>query len=328
MPHEPLLGIVRSACEVGVASGAGETEAYGMRSRHLTIQTAESRLDWIRRGCEEGIGIRALLDRRLGFAYSSKLTNVGIRETSAAANAAARESTADAANELPSPEAAEKSNGSAPTNNLAARGTATTEEKIDLLHRMEAAARSVDSRVQAAAWCTYSEAGQQVAVANSLGPAQEYNSTYCYCRIQLAAADGGEKELGYAFSVGRRSDELDAEATGAEAGLRAVQLLHGRTVETGRTTVVFDPLAAAGLLAQLARLLTGEALFTGQSPFAARTGESVAWKDLTLTDDPFLREAPGSRPFDAEGVPSRRTRLIEDGILVGFIHNVYSANRT
>jgi PmbA protein len=328
MFDEPLLGIARSASELGVTSGATQIEAYAMNSRHLTIQTAHSRLDWIRQGNEEGIGIRALLDGRLGFAYSSKLTSSGVHETATAANAAARESTPDAANGLPSPEDAAEPNGSTPTLELAARATRTTEEKVDLLRRMEAAARSIDPRVQPAAWCTYSEAGQQVAVANSLGLSAQYHSTYCYCRIQLAASDGSEKELGYAFSLGRGCDELDAEATGAEAGRRAMQLLHGQAANTGRTTVVFDPLAAAGVLAQLARLLTGEALFTGQSPFASRASKNVAWNGLTLTDDPFVREAPGSRPFDAEGVSSRRTRVIECGTLVSFIHNIYSANRT
>jgi len=74
-------------------------------------------------------------------------------------------------------------------------------------------------------------------------------------------------------------------------------------------------------------VLSGDALQTRQSPFHDRLGEAVASPAFELIDDPFLPEAPGSRPFDAEGVTSRRTRLLAGGDLQGFLHNTYTARQ-
>jgi len=73
--------------------------------------------------------------------------------------------------------------------------------------------------------------------------------------------------------------------------------------------------------------LTASAVQRGRSPFADRLGDEVANQVLTLYDDGLDAEGFASAPFDAEGVPRRRTALIEDSVLRTYLYDTYTAKR-
>jgi PmbA protein len=91
--------------------------------------------------------------------------------------------------------------------------------------------------------------------------------------------------------------------------------------------VLLDPNAASSFLGVLASALTGEAVLKGRSLFAGKVSQSVASEIVDLVDDGRLLDGPAAEPFDGEGVPTRRTALIERGVLKGFLHNTYTATR-
>ena len=317
-----LEELTRACCEHAGRLGADQAEAYATRSHELSIQGSSGGTDWVRSGTQQGVGVRALVGGRLGFAYTSDL-HAGVRLVARRAVANARFAAPDVNHGLPEADPAET-----PALDLVDHrfAEATTAEKVGVLGRMTAAATAVDRRVKTVAWCNYSEVDQEVAVATG-GVARRYRNTYCHCRIQAVAAGPHGEELGFAVSVARAPQGLEPERAGADAGLRAIELLEAGRAPTGRGLVLLAPLAAAGLVAQLARVLSGDALQTRQSPFHDKLGAAIASPVFELGDDPFLPEAPGSRPFDAEGMTSRRTRLLAGGELRTFLHNTYTARQ-
>jgi PmbA protein len=106
-----------------------------------------------------------------------------------------------------------------------------------------------------------------------------------------------------------------------------VRLLGARQPKSRRIPVVLDPLVTRSILGVLSAALNGEAALKGRSLFLNREGESVAAPQVQLVDDPTDPRALGASTHDSEGVPTRRNGLIVDGVLQGFLHNVYTGRR-
>jgi PmbA protein len=92
--------------------------------------------------------------------------------------------------------------------------------------------------------------------------------------------------------------------------------------------VIFDPLVTRSLLSILGAACNGEAMVKGRTMFLGREGEAVAAPIVSLHDDPTNPLAYGASPYDAEGLPTRRTELIVDGVLRGFLHNTSTGRRS
>jgi PmbA protein len=132
----------------------------------------------------------------------------------------------------------------------------------------------------------------------------------------------------YWMTSARRLGDLESpEAVGRHAAERAVRRLGARRVATCEVPVIFDPLTAASLWRQVAGLVSGYAVYRGTSFLAEKLGERVASERVTLVDDALRPGGLGSRPFDGEGLASRRTPVIERGRLVSFLLDTYSARK-
>ncbi|MEJ7735636.1 MAG: metallopeptidase TldD-related protein [Polyangiaceae bacterium] len=122
--------------------------------------------------------------------------------------------------------------------------------------------------------------------------------------------------------------ELDAaDAVGREAARRTLRKLGARKVPTCEAPVVFDPDAARSILGMLAGCVMGSSIWRKSSYLIGRENTRVASDLVTIVDDPLLPRAPGSRPFDGEGLPSRKNLVVEKGTLVGYLCDSYSARK-
>lgn len=95
----------------------------------------------------------------------------------------------------------------------------------------------------------------------------------------------------------------------------------------GALPVVFTPEGLAAIILPLEQALSGKSVLQGVSPLAGRIGEQVIDARLSITDDPLLAGRTGSRPFDDEGVPSRRLPLVAEGVLRHFVYDLETAAR-
>jgi PmbA protein len=132
---------------------------------------------------------------------------------------------------------------------------------------------------------------------------------------------------GLGVGMGRDPGALDPEAIGAEAAERALALVGARQPGSRRCPVVLDAFVAASFMGFIGAMLSADAVQRGRSLFAGREGDEVADPALRLADVGTEPEGPSSAPFDGEGAPTRRTGLIENGRLLGFLYDSRTARK-
>ena len=211
-------------------------------------------------------------------------------------------------------------------------------ERIEIARRTEAAAMACDTRIQNSGGGDFDTATTHKILVNSRGFAGEYRRSYCGFSTQPIAQDEkGGMQRNYWFSNARTVKKLDSpEAVGREAARRTLQRLGARQVKTQKAPVVFSPEIARSIIGNIFEAANGDAIYRNASFFSGLLGEQVAGENITVIDDGtlvFLGENGdgiggfGTRPFDGEGLPTRRTVLVERGILKSYVTNTYTARK-
>lgn len=194
---------------------------------------------------------------------------------------------------------------------------------------MERAARETDRRIAGFDAVEASDSDEEVAIHSSEGAHDRYRST----RVRLSVApvargDGGEMQTSVWLDTRRLRDLDPPEAIGRVAARRAVRMLGARRPQTRRVPVVFEPRVAASLVADLAAAVDGDRVRKGASFLAGRLGERIAPETVSLVDDGLLPGGIATAPFDGEGLPTRRTAVIERGVLRSFLYDTAAARRS
>jgi PmbA protein len=166
-------------------------------------------------------------------------------------------------------------------------------------------------------------------LANSHGFVGEYRRSYCsVAAVPIAQSDTGAMQRDYWFSVARSLGRLDApEKVGRTAAERTLRRLGARKVKTAQVPIVFDPLVAASILEHIFEGVNGDSVYRGASFLAGKLGEKIAGDNVTVIDDGTMVGGFGTSPFDGEGVPTRRTLVIENGVLKSYLLNTYTAKK-
>ena len=316
-----LLDLCRAA--LSRAEDGEQAEAYAGESRHTEVKARRGEVDALSRAESRGVGVRVLVDGRLGYAWAADPD----LDEAAALLVAARESAGyaspDEANVLP--EAAEAE----PLPGLfrAEQANLDPEQKVRLALDLERSAVSSDPAVTKVEEVVYGDAVSRAAIASTRGMESAYERTDCWCVVSALAERDGEVQTGFSFRLAREMDELAWKVAAEEAARRGARLLGSRKPATERLPVVLDPWAAASFLGVLARALSAEEVQKGRSLLADLTGQRVASEVVTLVDDGRLLDGPSAAPVDDEGVPTTRTAVMEGGTLRSFLHNTATARR-
>ena len=202
------------------------------------------------------------------------------------------------------------------------------EEKIDWARRAEAAALESDARVRNSEGAEFYNRQGRVAYASTGGFAAGFRVSSFALSVTPVASDDGDMERDYWYTSARRLADLEPpEEIGREAARRAVRRLGGRKGHTTEVPVIFDPETAASLIRGVAVAASGPSLYRGTSFLVGQRGKTVASPRVTIVDDPLMPQGLGSRPFDGEGLPSRRTVVVDRGVLSSYLLDTYSARR-
>ncbi len=208
-------------------------------------------------------------------------------------------------------------------------GSVDAAQAIDLARRGEAAARAFDPRISNSEGGTFGRTSGGSALVLSSGFRAAYRGSYQSLSVVPVAEDvGGKKRRGYHWTAKRFLDELeDPKLVGEEAARRTLRKLGARTVPTCEVPVVFDPDAARSILGMLAGCVMGSSIWRKSSYLIGREGSRVASDLVTVEDDPLIPRGPGSRPYDGEGLKSRKNLVVENGILRTYLCDSYSARK-
>ena len=201
-------------------------------------------------------------------------------------------------------------------------------ERIAMARVAEKAALDYDSRITNSEGGSYDSSQGEVTYVNSHGFVGHYRASLASLSVASIASDAGGMQSGSWFTAGRRMDSLQApEALGREAARRTLRQLGARRVPTQKVPVVFDATVAAGLLNHLFSAVSGSAIYRAASFLTDCIGQKIAPETVTVYDDGTLPGAPGSKPFDGEGLPTRRTTVVEQGVLRTYLLDTYTGRK-
>ena len=323
MSERSLEELAARAVERAGSAGASGAEAYVEDSTGREIRVWGGEVESLTESAQRGLGVRAWLDGRVGYAYGTDLAESGIDAIAAAAVESAHAADSD-------------EHAAAPTNADSAPeldglvdasiDAVPTAEKVEIALATESAALGAEA-VSGVEQTVYAEDSTSVAIATSAGGPRGYRATTAYAFLQAHAGQGDSIESGLGFGVARGPAGLDPDAIGGEAAGRASSMLGARKPASRSCPVLLDPTVAASLVGLIGGTLSADAVQRGRSPFAELLGSSVGSKALELVDDGLANGGLATAPFDAEGVPCSRTPLIESGELKSFLYDSYTARR-
>jgi TldD protein len=305
-----------------LAHGGELAEVFAERRAGPTLAIDESRIESVQTGAEEGAGVRVLSGGTTYFAHVDGLDPADLERAAEEAAAALRAERAE-----PRPLRAE---APAPLPIERPPGEVAAARKAELLRELDERARAAgDEIVQATA--SYGEARREVSVANSAGLYSGDDRTRVRIGAQVVARRGDRVETGAETLGGHRGFELledNPAQIAAAAARKALTLLDAGPAPTGSMPVV----VGGGFGGVLFHEMTGHGLEAdhvqkGASVYAGKLGEAVAQPLLTAYDDGRLPGEWGSDAIDDEGTPTQKTRVIEEGRLVAFLHDRRSAER-
>lgn len=311
-----------AAVEAAQAAGATAAEAWAEESHGLEVRVYREAVESLTDAGGRGIGLRVFVNGRSGYAYGTDLSSDGLRALAETAHGGATAADTDEHGGLPD------SFGSTPIEGLhsAEIEAWTTERKVELATAVDRAARAPQG-VSQVEQTVYADSRASVAIANSRGFAAGYEASSAWAYSSAFAGEGADLMTGLGVGLARDPGGLDPEAIGAEAAERALALVGARQPESRRCPVVLDAFVAASFAGFIGGMLSADAVQRGRSLFAGKLGEEVAASELRLADDPTDPDGLAGAPFDAEGSPSRRNALIEDGRVATYLYDVRTARK-
>ena len=325
-----LIELGTKVMERALKQGADIAEVGISEGAHLSVKVRMGEPELVEEAGSKSLGLRVMRGQQVAVTHTSDFTEAGLSRFIDDALELAKLSQPDPFAGPPDPSLLSRAHEHADlqlfdpaVNNMdAARA-------IEMAKRCEKAALGFDKRLTNSEGANVSRQAGASALVTSGGFRGGVRGTYTSISVHPVADDAdGKMRSGYYWSARRFADQLeDAEAVGLEAARRTLQKLGSRKLDTQEVAVIFDPDAGRSILGLLASCINGGAIWRKSSYLLEREGQQVASALVNVVDDPLIPRGPGSRPFDGEGLISRRNSVVEEGILKTFILDTYSAKK-
>jgi PmbA protein len=323
--REEMLRLAEKAVSLALNKGAGEAEAFVYQGLTTNVNIERGQIARSSRIVDRGLGIRAIVNRAIGFSYTNILESEGvIEETALKALNLARASKPDKDwHGLPTKKPFASVEGTYDDNIV----ELNSEDLVKVASAMLDAAEKTDKRVfpiEGGVGTSY----LSMAIANSNDVEGFDHGTVFECSLAAIAQGGGEvTPVCFEFSVERKYN-VNPEWVGEEAARLAVSALKAKRMKTKNTSVIFTQFALQQLLYYtLINAVKANYVQRNQSAFRDRIGEKVASEKVTIYDDGVFNGGLRTWKFDGEGVPQQKTLIIERGILRNFIYDDYTAKK-
>ena len=323
--EEDIIKLAESSVNSALKKGADEAEVFIYHGVARTVAIERGQIEKVSRLIDLGVGIRAVANKSLGFAYTNLLG-----DESSVENAISK-AVKSAKASKPDPEWP-----GFPTRRPLSSVEGIfdkdilniyAEDLVKMASAMLEGAEEVDKRVfpvEGGVGASYICR----AVANSYGVSAFDYGTVMECSLAAIARENDNvTPICFEFDMDR-SCKVDPESIGKAAARIAVLSLKAKRVETKQMKVILAHFALQQLLSYtLLNAIKADNVQRNQSAFQGKIGEKIASEIVTAYDDGLLRGGLHTWRFDGEGVPQQKTPIIERGILRGFIYDNYTAKK-
>lgn len=307
--------------------GAKQAEAFVQVGREASCRVRDGEIEHLTQSTSKGVGLRVIVKNRLGFSWTSDFEPSSLNAFVDRAVKLAESAAPNPLNGLPD----EKDLGAFPKiGSLYDPEVASLapDWKIKAALEMEKAARALDSRIKT---IESVEAGEQVGevfLASSAGVTGYSQGTSVYLYTGAVAEADGQLQNSWWYDARRFLKDLESpEHVAREAARRAVRMLGAKKVKSQKVPVVFDPMMAASFIGGIAGAVNGDSVYKKASFLANKLGQSIAPTTVTIVDDGLMEKGLATSPFDGEGVPTRRSAIVEKGVLKTFLYDAFTARK-
>ncbi len=310
-------------------AGAEVAEVSGRQGYDLSVRVRLGKTELVEEAGHRSLSLRVICGQRVAITATSDLTQPGLERLVADAIELARLSEPDPFAGPADP--SELCEPPFPNLDLYDErvGEISAAEAISIAEAAERAALGADPRLTLSEGASFSRSTGQSVMVLSSGFSGSLKGSYASLSVAPVAEDAdNKKRRGSYWTAHRHREGLESpEAVGLEAARRTLRKLGARKVPTTEASIVFDPDVARSLLGSFAGCILGGAIWKKSSYLLEREGSEVASPLVTIVDDPLIPRAPGSRPFDGEGLRSRRNLVVERGTLKTYLLDSYSARK-
>ena len=332
-PGIDLESLTADVVALAIKAGATDAEAVVREGDEFSVNVRMGQVETLKESGSRGLGLRVFLGTKSASTSTSDLTPDGIRQLVEGAMALAKVTEEDPFTGLP--ETAEF--GAIPDDLHLFYDdvySLSGPERIAWARRAEAAALAADPRITNSDGGSFDAATGRKVMANSRGFVGGYRTSYAgVSAAPLAMDTNGSMQRDGWWSGARRLADLESpESIGQEAARRTLRRLGARRVPTQCVPIVFAPEVARSLIGSIFEAASGDSIWRHASFLAGKLGNQIATPTITIIDDntmllPTGVGGFGSSPFDGEGLPSRRTPVVEGGVLRNYLLNSYSARK-
>lgn len=299
-------------------------EVYVSEGKGINLSWSEGTLEEKQYSDDGGVGIRLISQGRQGFASTNKLDPDELSGIWQQAESILHCTPKDEWRVLPEPASITGDDLETYDPEIDAMDMNGKEE---LLAGMEKTLLKYDSRIKKAYKIEWGQGSGKSVLFNSKGSYLSRRGTSCYSSVECVAEESGDTQVG-AFSQSKRfMRDLDVEIIPLKAGEITIDQLKGRPIPSGSLPVLFEPWVMMEFLGMIASAVCADNVQKGKSLFKGRIGKPVASSLVQIVDDARLKRGIGSGLFDDEGMPTKKNKVIEKGILQIFLYDSYTAKK-
>jgi len=316
--------VVRRAMQ----GGATAAEAVAMDGSEFSTVVRLGEVETLKESGSKGIGVRVFFGKRAASTYSSDMSPAGIEQMVESALRLAKITSEDPFAGIPEPSQLGKLEGDLQLYHEDVYSLSTA-DRIDYARRAEKAAMEVDPRITNSEGGTFDAAVGYKVLANSHGFIGDYRRSYCsISAVPIAQIDGSAMQRDYWYSIANTLSKLESpEEVGRIAAQRTLRRLGARKVKTAKVPIVFEHTIAGSLVGHIFEAVNGDSVYRHASFLTGKLGEKIAGDNINVIDDGTKPGGFGTTPFDSEGVPSRKTVVVENGVLKSYLLNTYTAKK-
>ncbi|MGB7814975.1 MAG: metalloprotease PmbA [Methylotenera sp.] len=330
MDLDTLKQVTQDVLKLAKSAGASsaETEVSFGTGQNVSVRMGEA--ENIEYNRDKGVSVTVYFGQQKGHASSSDLSQQALKDTVEAACNIAKYTAKDEFCGLADANLMAKE---IPDLDLYHPWNISVDEAIEIARRCEAAAFAVDKkRITNSEGASVSTSEGVFAYANSHGFIGGYPSSRHSVSCSVIAEDGAKQndsmQRDYWYTSARDMCDMEsAEYVGKLAGERTIRRLGAKTITTCQVPVLFEAPLASGLISSLVGAISGSSLYRKSSFLLDSLGKQIASPLLNIEELPHLKKGIASSPFDSEGVATKSRKLVENGVLQGYVLSSYSARK-
>ena len=328
LSHEKLLQITDTVLSIAKSCGADKADSMASYGTDFEVKVESGKIGTLTQATAKAVGLRVFVGNKLGFCTTSDFRTESLQSLVERTVGMAREVEEDPHNGIADAQMGRLDAGDQFDPYDPAIPALSTDAKIQMAHELEAAARQTDPRVQKFRDSGIASGESWSVLQTSTGVIRTSCGTgiSAWCN-PIAEAEGQLQTEVWYDSRSHLEDLESMQSIGEKAASRAARMLGARPVPTQVAPVIFEPMAAAGLLGGILGAISGDLVYKKASFLGDKLGQQIANDTISIIDDPHLNRGLASTPFDGEGIPTFAKRIVDQGKLTTFLYDSYTARK-